>query len=117
MLLRDELTYVTPKVGALDDSGELVYHLAVTGKIGLGELLEALGDVALVNEAQQPPMKYLLCRASSLADVTSRTQMVRKLPEVVSVGVTLNRELSVAIEFAHSLVREKIGEWKSSTQP
>ncbi len=32
MLLRDELIYVTPKVGALADSGELVYHSAVTGK-------------------------------------------------------------------------------------
>ncbi len=51
-------------------------------------------------------MKYLLCRASGLADVTSRIHMVRKLPGVVSVVITLNRELLVATEFAHSLVRD-----------
>ncbi len=112
ILLRDELIYVITKVGALADSGELVYHLAVPGTIGLRELRQSLGDVGLVNEAQEPPMKYMLCRASDLADVTNKTQTVKKLPEVVSVVITLNRELLVATEFAHSLVREKIGLWK-----
>ncbi len=61
------------------------------------QLLAALYENA--RQAQEPPMKYLLCRASDLADVTRRTQTVSKLPDVVSVVITLNRELLVATEF------------------
>ena len=109
-LIRDEAVYITPRLGALADSGELVYHLAVSGGPGLRELRGPLGDAVLVNETQKPPMKYLLCRASDLADVTTRTGLVAKLPGVESVRVTLNREILVAREFVHGLVREKIWE-------
>jgi len=39
-----------------------------------------------------------------------RTQAVRKLPGVDNVEVTLNRELLVGTDFAHSLIRQKITE-------
>jgi len=64
----------------------------VDGKVAFSELRRTLGDAVLVNETKDPPMKYLLCRAHDLADVTSRTAQTSKLPGVNSVRVTLNRE-------------------------
>jgi len=107
-MIRDEEIYITPRLGTLSGSGELVYHLVVDGKVPLSELRRALGDTVLVNETIEPPMKYLLCRARDLADVTSRTAQTSKLPGVRSVRVTLNREILVATEFVHSLVRARI---------
>jgi len=107
-MIREEVIYITPRLGTLSGSGELVYHLMVDGTITLGELRPALGDAVLVNETKEPPMKYLLCRAHDLADVTSRTAQTGKLPGVRSVRVTLNREILVATEFVHSLVRARI---------
>jgi len=107
-MIREEEIYITPRLGTLSGSGELVYHLMVDGMVGLSELRDALGDAVLVNETKDPPMKYLLCRAHDLADVTSRTAQTSKLPGVNSVRVTLNREILVATEFVHSLVRARI---------
>ena len=108
VMIRDEAIFITPRLGALSGSGELVYHLMVDGKVGLGELRRSLGDAVLVNETKEPPMKYLLCRAHDLADVTNRTAQAGKLPGVRSVKITLNREILVATEFVHSLVRARI---------
>ena len=107
-MIREEEIFITPRLGTLSGSGELVYHLMVDGRVGLSELRDALGDAVLVNETKDPPMKYLLCRAHDLADVTSRTAQTSKLPGVNSVRVTLNREILVATEFVHSLVRARI---------
>jgi len=107
-MIREEVIYITPKLGTLSGSGELVYHLMVDGRVSLSELRRMLGDAVLVNETKEPPMKYLLCKAHDLADVTSRTAQTGKLPGVKSVRVTLNREILVATEFVHSLVRARI---------
>ncbi len=111
MLIRDEIIFVTPKLGNLADPGEVVYHLAVTGRIELAEVCRVLGDAVLVNETREPEMKYLLCRANDRADVTSRISMISKLSNVDSVTVSLNRELLVASEFVRKLVREKHPPW------
>jgi DNA-binding Lrp family transcriptional regulator len=111
-IVEEEVVSVMPLLGALVDPGELVYHLAVVGRVGMRELRQVLGDVYMVGGAEQPPMKYLLCRAEGLADVTTRTQAVSKLRGVDSVRVTLNRELLVGNEFVHSLVRERIQQWE-----
>jgi len=107
-MIREEEIFITPRLGTLSGSGELVYHLMVDGKVAFSELRHVLGDTVLVNETKEPPMKYLLCRAHDLADVTSRTARTSKLPGVRSVRVTLNREILVATEFVHSLVRARI---------
>ena len=107
-MIREEVIYITPRLGTLSGSGELIYHLMVDGKAVFGELRRTLGDAVLVNETKDPPMKYLLCRAHDLADVTSRTAQTSKLPGVRFVRVTLNREILVATEFVHSLVRARI---------
>jgi len=45
-----------------------------------------------------------------LAEVTVRTQAVRKLPGVDNMEVTLDRELLVGTDFLHPLIRVKIRE-------
>ena len=117
VLLHDETIFVMPRLGSLADSGEVLYHLAVTGKVGIADLRRALGEAFVIGDTNEPPMKYLLCRANDLADVTARTQAARKLVGVESVEVTLNRELLVARGFVHSLIQEKINEWESSRRP
>jgi DNA-binding Lrp family transcriptional regulator len=107
-MIQNETVYITPRLGTLSGSGELVYHLTVEGKVSLSELRRSLGDAVLVNETKEPPLKYLLCRARDLADVTSKTAQTAKLRGVNSVRVTLNREILVATEFVHSLVRARI---------
>ena len=47
-----------------------------------------------------------------MAEVTVRTQAVRKLPRVDIVEVTLNKELRVGKEFVQLLIRRKIREWE-----
>jgi DNA-binding Lrp family transcriptional regulator len=113
-LVQDEAIFISPQLGALTDSGDLVYTLAVFGKMGMDDLCQIMGDIFLVNETQEPPAKYLLCRGSDLGDVTEKTHALSKVPGVETVNVTLNREQLFATELLHSLVREKIRAWEDS---
>src|SRR5207249_4545500 len=63
-LLREELLLITPRLGTLGDSGELVYTAAVFGAVTMADLRRALGDVFLINELQEPPARFLLCRGT-----------------------------------------------------
>jgi DNA-binding Lrp family transcriptional regulator len=111
-LIKDETIFIMPRLGSLAESGDLVYHLTVAGTVGRNELRRVLGEALVVSETSEPPLKYLLCRADDLAEVTVRTQGLRKLYGVDSVEVTLNKELLVGKEFVHSLIRRKIREWE-----
>ena len=113
-LIESETVFIMPRLGSLADSGELVYHLSVTGKVGFSELRQVLGEAFMISSTHEPPMKYLLCRADDLSDVTSRTQAARKIPGVGSVELTLNRELLVSKQFLHARIREEIREWEVS---
>ena len=113
-LIQTETVFIMPRLGSLADPGELVYHLAVTGRVGFHDLRQVLGEAFLIGNTEQPPMKYLLCRANDLSDVTSRTQDARKLPGVKSLELTLNRELFVGRDFLHAQIREKIRKWTDS---
>jgi hypothetical protein len=53
-------------------------------------------------------MKHILCRASSLADVLTRTRVLEKVPGVESVTISLDPEVMVFTDLRHSLIREKI---------
>jgi copper chaperone CopZ len=53
-------------------------------------------------------MKHILCRASSLADVITRTSVLEKVQGVESVTISLDREVLVSTDLRHSLIREKI---------
>src|SRR2546425_2898039 len=110
LMIKDETIFIMPRLGSLAEAGDLVYHLTVSGTVGRNELRGVLGEAFVVSETSEPPLKYLLCRADDLAEVTVRTQAVRKLPGVDSVEVTLNKELLVGKEFVHSLIQGKIRE-------
>jgi DNA-binding transcriptional ArsR family regulator len=107
-LIKSEAIVIMPRLGAGSSSGELVYNLAVAGRVSMSEIRKILEDALLVHETRNPPMKYLLCRSTSLGDVNSRTRALNRLQGVQSAAVTLNRELVFANEFIHSLVRERI---------
>lgn len=113
-LIQTESVFIMPRLGSLADSGELVYNLAVTGPVGFSDLRQVLGEAFLISNTEQPPMKYLLCSANDLSDVTSRTRAARKLLGVESVELTINRELFVGRDFLHAQIREMIRKWTDS---
>lgn len=116
LLVKGETIFIEPRLGALADSGELVYQLAIAGGVRLSELRSILGDAFLVNEMKEPPTKSLLCRGSNLGEVTNKTRAVEKLAGVESVTLTLNREMLVATKFAHLLVRGQINDSEQAWQ-
>jgi DNA-binding Lrp family transcriptional regulator len=110
MLIEEEIIYILPQLGPLSDSGELVYHLAVFGSVSISDLYQLMGsdDTILLNATQNPPVRYMLCRSSSLTDVAIKTGGVSKLSGVKSIVVDLNREIFVNTSFIRSLVCENI---------
>jgi DNA-binding Lrp family transcriptional regulator len=113
-LIRNESIFVVPRLGSLTDSGEVVYHLLVSGTAALPDVRRALGDAVLIHETAEPPRKYLFCRAESLGDLTTKTHAVERLGGVSSVEVTLNREMLLGLRYVHSLVRGRIDESKAA---
>ncbi len=107
-LLQSKAILVSPLLGAVEGSGELVYTLAVDGKVPMSELRKILGGATLIHQTHDPPMKMLLCRSRDLSEMTTMTMDLRKLSGVNSATVSLNREVLFANKFIHSLVREKI---------
>jgi hypothetical protein len=91
-----------------------VYHLAVFGEIEPVEIRRIMKDATLINQLQFPPAKYLLCRGSDLGDVTTKTKLLSKHPQVREAYVTLNREQVVNTNFIHTLLREKINQVKKN---
>jgi hypothetical protein len=67
-----------------------------------------MGETALLRFTQDPPMKYMLCRGNSLADVIVRTRELESVQEVESVEISLNKEVLVSTELRHSLLGEEI---------
>lgn len=111
MLTEGRFVYITPRLGSLSDPGELIYTMAVFGKVIMSELSEILGGgdyFFLINSTETPPGKYLLCRSASLADVTKKSNTISGMENVESVIVTLNREQLVATEFIYSLIRHEV---------
>jgi hypothetical protein len=62
--------------------------------------------VAQLHHTVEPPMKHILCRASSLADVITRTSVSEKVQGVESVTISLDPEVLVSTDLRHS-IREK----------
>jgi hypothetical protein len=82
----------------------------------MGEVRRIMGDAILIQQIQEPPMRYILCRGSDLGDVTTKTRALGNLLGVESVTVSLNRELLVSTEFEHALVRERIRDLQGARQ-
>ena len=116
-LIRQEAIYVVPRLGFLGDSGEIVYHLVVSGDASFAAVKRILGDVELVHETQDSRKMYLFCRADSLGELTAKNHALERLSGVSSVQVSLNREMMFGTEFVHRLVREQIARSGNDPNP
>lgn len=108
LLLETKTISIDPLLGALTDSGELIYPLVVDGSASMDDVRKIMGESAQTHHTIEPPMKHVLCRASSLADMISKTRVLEKVQGVNYVTITLNREVLVSTDLRHSLIREEI---------
>jgi len=113
LLLETKTISIDPLLGALADSGELIYPLVVEGTITVDEIRRIMGETALMRFTQDPPMKYMLCRGNSLSDVIVRTQALENVLGVESAEISLNREVLVSTDLRHSLLRNEIKKFEN----
>ena len=113
-LLETKTIFIDPLLGVLRDSPELVYTLVVTGKVSMDQVRRVMGDAAQIHHTIEPPMKHVLCRASSLADVITKTRVLENVQGVESVTLSLDREVLVSTDLRHSLIREEIRKLKKN---
>jgi DNA-binding Lrp family transcriptional regulator len=111
-LLDTKTISIMPLLGALTDSGDLIYPLVVTGRTSISDIQRIMGETAVVHHTQEPPMKYMLCKERSLTDVITKTRALEKVQGVESVTISLNQEMLVSTELRHSLIREEIRKMK-----
>jgi hypothetical protein len=95
-------------LGTLADSGKLIYRLVVTGKVSMNEIRRIMSEAALLHNIQEPPMKYVLCRENSLADMITNTRALENVEGVKFVEISLNRKVRVSTHLTYSLIREEI---------
>ena len=107
-LLEAKTISVDPILGALTDSGELIYPLVIAGNVSMDDVRRIMGESALTHHTLEPPMKNVLCRASSLADVITKTRVLEQGGGIKYVTISLNREVLVSTDLRHSLIREEI---------
>jgi DNA-binding Lrp family transcriptional regulator len=113
-LLETKTISVDPILGALTDSGELIYPLVVAGSVSMDDVRKIMGETAQIRHTLKPPMKYVLCKASSLADLITKTRALENVQGVESVTISLNREMLVSTDLRHSLIREEIRKLKKN---
>jgi DNA-binding Lrp family transcriptional regulator len=113
-LLETKTISVDPILGALTDSGELIYPLVVAGSVSMDDVRKIMGETAQIRHTLEPPMKYVLCKASSLADLITKTRTLENVQGIESVTISLNREMLVSIDLRHSLIREEITKLKKN---
>ncbi|MDF2727221.1 MAG: transcriptional regulator [Nitrososphaera sp.] len=107
-LLETKTISVDPILGALTDSGALIYPMVVAGKISMDEVRRVMGESAQTHYTLEPPMKHVLCRASSLAEVITKTRAMENVQGIKHVTISLNREVLVSTDLRHSLISEEI---------
>jgi DNA-binding Lrp family transcriptional regulator len=113
-LLETKTISVDPILGALTDSGELIYPLVVAGRVSIDDVRKIMDETAQIRHTLEPPIKYVLCKASSLADLITKTRALENVQGVESVTISLNREMLVSTELRHSLIREEIRKLKKN---
>jgi DNA-binding Lrp family transcriptional regulator len=108
LLLETKTILVEPFLGALRDSGELVYPLVVAGRVSMDEIRRIMGEAAQIHYTLEPPIKHVLCRANSLVEVITKTRTLENVQGIKYVTISLNREVLVSTDLRHSLIREEI---------
>jgi hypothetical protein len=81
-LLETKTISVDPILGALTDSGELIYPPVVAGRANIDDVRKIMGETAQIRHTLEPPIKYVLCKASSLADLITKTHALENLQGV-----------------------------------
>ena len=107
-LLKTKTISIEPLLGALTDSGELVYPMVIVGRVSMNEVRRIMGEAEQLHYAVNPPVKHVLCRISSLPEVMSKTRVLENVQGVESVTLSLDREMIVSTDLRHSLIREEI---------
>ena len=101
-------------LGPPTDSGELVYSLLITGMVSMDDIRKIMGETAQIRHTLEPPMKYVLCKASSLADLITKTRALENIQGVESISISLNREMLVSTDRRHSLIREEMRKFEKN---
>ncbi len=99
---------IDPILGAPTNSGELIYPIAVAGRVSMEQIVGIMGESAQIHYTIDPPMKHVLCRADSLTDVLTKTRLLEKIKGIKSVTITLDREVLISTNIRHSLIRDEI---------
>jgi DNA-binding Lrp family transcriptional regulator len=103
---------IAPELGVLEGGGDVVFTLAVYGELAPADVRRHMGECVLIGESSQPPARYLLCRATGLADLTARIDKLRQEPAVGAAHVTLNREMWLNKDMMRRLVDDKLRLWE-----
>lgn len=111
-LLETKTISLEPLLGALTDSGELVYPLVIAGRVSMDEVRRIMGEAEQLHYAVDPPVKHVLCRASSLPEMMSKTRVLENVEGVESATLSLDREMLVSTDLRHLLIREEIRKLK-----
>jgi hypothetical protein len=114
LLLERKIISIDSLLRTLTDSGELIYPLIVAGRVSMDEVYRIMGETAQTRHILEPPMKHVLYKASSLADVITKTRALENVQGVESVTISLNREVLVSTDFRHSLIRGEIRKLKKN---
>jgi hypothetical protein len=88
--------------------------MVVAGRVSMDEIRRIMGESALTHHTPEPPMKHVLCRASSLAEVITRTRELENVQGVEYVTISLNKEAWVSTNLRHSLIRAEISKLKNN---
>jgi len=107
-LLEAKTISIDPLLGALTDSGALIYPLVIAGRVGMDEVRKIMGESAQTHHTFEPPMKHVFCRASSLAEVITKTRALENVQGIKYVAISLNQEVLVSTDLRHSLIRDEI---------
>ncbi len=108
LLLENKTISVDPLLGALTDSGALIFPLVIAGRVSIDEIRRIMGESIQTHHTLDPPMKHVLCRADSLAEVITRTRELESVQGIKYVAISLNREVLVSKDLRHSLIRDEI---------
>jgi DNA-binding Lrp family transcriptional regulator len=108
LLLERKTITIDPLLCGLEESGALIYPLVIAGRVSMDEVRRIMGESAQTHHTVEPPMKHVLCRASSLAEVISKTRTLGNVQGIRYVAISLNREVLISTDLRHSLIRDEI---------
>lgn len=74
----------------------------------MDEVRRIMGETAQTHYTLEPPMKHVLCKATSLAYVITKTRALENVQGVKYVTISLNREVLVSTHLRHSLIKDEI---------